>query len=134
PRRGRDRFARHMKVLFVNPGVHAHGGAEQSLLALVEELPRLGVDVHVVSFGPGTLADVLESRGVPNSTLGLPSGFRPGARHGSALSPLAAAARGVPTLLRAIGALAPVIRRERPDIVHSNGLRSHVLLPIMRGK
>jgi glycosyltransferase involved in cell wall biosynthesis len=122
-----------MKVLYVNPGVHAHGGAEQSLLALIDELPGLGVDVHVVSFGPGTLQLALESRRVAHSTLHVSTGFRAGARHGSVLSQLAGAARGVPALLRAMAALAPIIRRERPDVVHSNGLRAHVLLPLVRG-
>ncbi|MBK9180742.1 MAG: glycosyltransferase family 4 protein [Acidimicrobiales bacterium] len=124
-------MTRPLRVLFVNPGTEAQGGAERSLLGLVTGLRAWGVDVMVATGGEGSLVRELLARSIPAHAL--PSGrFRPAARFGGQVGKLTAVALSAPTLARQATELRRLVRAWQPDIVHTNGLRAHVLTPLLR--
>ncbi|MGH2608970.1 MAG: glycosyltransferase, partial [Tepidiformaceae bacterium] len=113
-----------VRVLFVNPG-RAVGGAEESLLLLIEGLRPQGVEAVVALFGDGPFRERLSSLGVATTCVApsrrvLKAGrYRPPGAF--AAVPLIAA--GVPTALR----LAAVARRMGADVIHTNGMKAHLL-------
>lgn len=113
-----------MRVLFVNPG-RAVGGAEESLLLLIEGLRPHGVEPVVALFGDGSFRERLSSLGVATTCVApsrrvLKTGrYRPPGAFAAA--PLVMA--GLPTALR----LAAIARRARADVIHTNGMKAHLL-------
>ncbi|MCB9689600.1 MAG: glycosyltransferase [Alphaproteobacteria bacterium] len=90
-----------MKLLFVVTHL-AYGGAETQVVELCAHFVRRGWEVSLVSLmTPSGLTERLDALGVPWSTLGL--------RRGE-LAP------------RLVTGLARIIRRQRPDVVHSHTL------------
>jgi len=114
---------RTIRVLFVNPGLDL-GGAEQSLLLLLPALRERGVDATVALFGTGPFEQRLMAEQFTTMVLPLSRVVRRGTRYRAAtLQTAAMLAAGVPAALR----LASIIRRERTDIVHTNGAKAHLL-------
>lgn len=113
------------RVLFVNPGREL-GGAEHSLLLLLEALPALGVEPTVAVFGDGPFRSAVARLDVPTVVLNVPERLRRVSRY-TLPSRIAGAgllaASSVPSALR----LAGLARRVRADLLHSNGLKAHVL-------
>jgi glycosyltransferase involved in cell wall biosynthesis len=119
------RIAMRLRVLFVNPGRHL-GGAEQSLLLLLEALRERDVDPTVVVFADGPFAARLVSRNIPVVFLDVPRSVRRASRYRASQSLARTAwlgARSIPGIAR----LAALIRRGEPDLVHTNGLKAHIL-------
>jgi len=119
------------RVLFVNPGREL-GGAEQSLLLLLQGLRARGVEPTVALFGDGPFRQALECLRVPTAALPLPNRLRGTSRY--ALPPRFAGAgalvlQAVPSALR----LAALARRLRADVLHSNGLKAHLLAGLAGG-
>ena len=83
-------------AMHVIGGLH-RGGAEKMLVRTAVGLRELGWRVSVVSLRGGPLADDLETGGVPLRDLALP-------QHG---------------LVTTLKSLAAIVRRERPDVLHS---------------
>jgi glycosyltransferase involved in cell wall biosynthesis len=93
-----------LRVAHVTLGLDV-GGQEKLLVEFARCADRRRFDLHFVSLGGrGVLADDLESHGWPVTTLGEPSGFRPG------------------LVLR----LAHLFRQQRIDIVHTHDERPHI--------
>jgi glycosyltransferase involved in cell wall biosynthesis len=119
-------MAESLRVLFVNPG-RGLGGAELSLLLLIEGLRAQGVDVRLALFADGPFRAVLESRRIPTIKMGVLRPVRRVTRYGSAGGGLLGAAAlgllSLPTVLE----LAALVRRLDVDIVHTNGLKAHLL-------
>jgi glycosyltransferase involved in cell wall biosynthesis len=114
-----------MRVLFVNPG-RGVGGAEESLLLLVEGLRALGVGAAVALFGSGPFQARLSDLGVPTFRVEPPRRVRNAGRYRLPQTSLAAWAlltAGVPTAIR----LAVVARRMKADVIHTNGMKAHLL-------
>jgi len=114
-----------LKVLFVNPGL-AVGGAEQSLLLLVQELQTRGIGPTVALFGHGPFRDRLSTLGVPLVCVTPPRRIRRTGRYGHGARPLgvpALMAAALPTALR----FAAVARRTKADLIHTNGMKAHLL-------
>lgn len=114
-----------MRILFVNPG-RALGGAEQSLLLLVEGLRRHGVEATVALFGDGPFRDQLSALGFSTASVRPPRGVREATRYRLTGGPLQVAgllAAGLPTALR----LAALARRVQADLIHTNGMKAHLL-------
>jgi glycosyltransferase involved in cell wall biosynthesis len=114
-----------VRVLFVNPG-RAVGGAEESLLLLLEGLRAHGVEPAVAVFGGGPFQDRLSLLGVPTISVELPLRVRSAGRYRlprTSLSLLASLAAGFPTAIR----LAVLARRTRADVIHTNGMKGHLL-------
>ncbi len=113
------------RVLFVNAGL-AMGGAEHSLLLLLEGLRAHGVEPTVALFGEGPFATRVASLGVSTACLGPPEFVRGGTRYqagGDSARTGVMVAAGLGTAVR-LGALA---RRVRADLIHTNGLKAHLL-------
>jgi glycosyltransferase involved in cell wall biosynthesis len=113
------------RVLFVNPG-RALGGAEHSLLLLLQGLQSRGVAPTVAVFGDGPFQDRLSALGVPSLILEPPQWVRTAGRYrlrGGALGGAALVAGSLPAALR----LATVARRVKADLIHTNGMKAHLL-------
>lgn len=114
-----------MRILFVNPG-RALGGAEHSLLLLVQELRTRAVEVTVALFGDGPFRDRLATLGVSTVRIEPPQWVRTAGRYRFSGAPIQAAglmAAGLPTVLR----LAALARRVKADLIHTNGMKAHLL-------
>ncbi len=113
-----------LRVLFVNPGRDL-GGAEQSLLLLIEALRSRSVEITVALFGEGPLRARLASLGIGTAILNLPAAVRRTSRYRSLrfLQTAALTVRALPGTL----SLAGLARRVKADIIHSNGLKAHML-------
>jgi glycosyltransferase involved in cell wall biosynthesis len=114
-----------VRVLFVNPG-RGIGGAEESLLVLVDGLRARGVEPTVALFGGGPFQDQLSGLGVPTVRVEPARRVRTAGRYRlpqtslGAFVPLTA---GLPTAVR----LAALARRMGADVIHTNGVKAHVL-------
>jgi glycosyltransferase involved in cell wall biosynthesis len=117
-------ISRALRVLFVNPGRDL-GGAERSLLLLIQSLRKRGVDPTVALFGDGPFAARLASLDIRTVFLEVADVVRRASRYrvqglvGTALLSL----RALPSVVR----LARLARRLGVDVVHTNGLKAHVL-------
>ena len=114
-----------MKVLFVNPGREL-GGAEQSLLLLLDALRRHGVDPMVATFGDGPFSAALLERAVPVAYLSVPAAVRATSRYSdppSRFETLTLAARALP----AVWELARIARAHQSALIHTNGIKAHLL-------
>lgn len=113
-----------MNILFVNPG-RAVGGAEESLLLLVQGLRARGLQAQVALFGDGSFGDWLAGLGVPSICLKPPRSLERAGRY-RPLGPFKSAtvvAAGLPVATR----LALMAWRERADLIHTNGMKAHLL-------
>jgi glycosyltransferase involved in cell wall biosynthesis len=123
-----------VKVVYLNPSAQL-GGAEAALVELLSALrtahPLWSLALVVAAEGP--LVERVRAIDVPVTVLPFPAalarlgdwglGRGPGGRAQMAIALLAAA----PSALRYAARLRGVLRRERPDVVHANGLKMHVL-------
>ncbi|MBL4850389.1 MAG: glycosyltransferase family 4 protein [Planctomycetes bacterium] len=126
-----------MRVAYLNP-VSALGGAERSLLDLIAALAvhDSAFEPHLVCGEEGPLTEAARAQGVETTVLRLPPAL--GQLGDSALRSggLRAALRfaaGAPTAAWAAAdygaSLRDVLRRLRPDWIHSNALKTHLLTP-----
>jgi glycosyltransferase involved in cell wall biosynthesis len=113
-----------LRVLFVNPGRDL-GGAEQSLLLLLEGLRERDVDPTVALFGDGPFAARLVSETFSTVFLDIPDAVRRASRYRASrgLGAAGLAARSLPSVAR----LAGLVRRGGYHLVHTNGLKAHLL-------
>ncbi|MFP2932459.1 glycosyltransferase family 4 protein [Pyxidicoccus sp. 3LG] len=130
-----------MRILFLNP-VGILGGAERALLDLLACLKRqdAGLSLHLFAGTAGPLLDEARALGVDARLLPLPERL-------SALGDSALRGRGPVEAWRFARSLAPTpglladygrsLRREvasvRPDLLHSNGIKTHLLSPFTVG-
>ena len=118
-----------MRVVYLSASGRI-GGAERVLLGLVASLRAAepGWELHVVVAGAGPLADAADALGAVVHALPFPAALGrtgdAGAGSGLALflRLLAACPAGALWLAR----LRRLLRRLRPDVVHSNGFKVHV--------
>ncbi len=124
-----------MTALFLSPSAGL-GGAERVLLAMTAALrdahPQL--PLHVLLLGDGPLAALLQAQGVTTSRLPLPAGV---ARLGDSQFALGVARRkldlceqglaALPGLCGFVRRLRTLVRRVRPALIHSNGIKTHLL-------
>lgn len=114
-----------LRVLFVNPGL-AMGGAEQSLLLLLQGLRAHGVEATIALFGDGPFRDHLASLNVPTVYIRPPGWLRSATRYqmaGASLRVITLALGGLPTTV----SLAALARQTKVDLIHTNGLKAHLL-------
>lgn len=115
-----------MRVLFLSTSGHL-GGAERVLVDMVRATVASGSTAGVLTVEDGPLTAAVAQAGGENVSLPLPDGFgRTGESQGS-LAAMAALAASAPPLLAYSRRLTNAIRSWRPDIVHSNGIKMHVL-------
>ncbi len=113
------------RVLYINPAGYV-GGAEKSLLELVQRLPAEGFQPLVALFAPGPLEEKLRERGIPFRVVPLPPALLGLSRKkgGGTLRRLTA---GLFHLPGATVRLMKLIREEDAAIVHTNGIKAHLL-------
>ncbi|MGE6756590.1 glycosyltransferase family 4 protein [Corallococcus interemptor] len=135
-----------MRILFLNP-VGILGGAERALVDLLACLRTLepGLSLHLIAGTDGPLVETARGLGVDTQVLALPdrlsalgdSGLREQGRAG--LLRFAREVAPTPLLLARYGFdLRRAVRDAAPDLLHSNGIKTHLLsaattgLPIPR--
>ncbi len=117
-----------VKVVFISPGGHAQGGAERSLAALIAGLTERGHEVDVVMLATGDAGTLFRDNGATIAGV-LADELQVAARHASLGRFVVGAAQAAPALARIGLRLRRLVDACAPDIVHSNGFRSHVLSP-----
>ncbi len=123
-----------MSVLFLSPSAGL-GGAERVLLTMTAELRRHapGLPLHAIVLGDGPLNARLEAQGVGMTALPLPAGLarlgdsRLVLGSGGAVALGARAAAALPGLCGWLRHFRAAVRRRQPAIVHSNGIKTHLL-------
>jgi len=124
-----------LKILFLNP-VGTIGGAERVLLDLVASLRGVAqaAELHLVTAADGPLVEGAQSLGVATRVLPLPAALGEmgdsaleGGRLRAALSLMARAPAAAWAACRAARQLRRVVKEVRPDVVHSNGIKCHLL-------
>ena len=119
-----------MRVLFINPGGHANGGAERSLAELTSGLVERGHDVHVALMARGDLATVLRDRGATITGV-VADELQVAPRHANLGRFVTGAVAAAPRIAGIVRGLRRAIDSTQPDVIHSNGFRSHVLSPAL---
>ena len=123
-----------MSVLFLNPTATL-GGAERVLLAMTTALRRHhpALPVHVLTLDEGPLTGMLAAQGIGVTCLPLP---RQLARLGDSQLALGHGAKlelglqgivALPALGGFLRRLRVAVRRVRPTLLHSNGIKTHLL-------
>jgi len=112
-------------VLFVNPGC-ALGGAEHSLLLLLQGVRGRSIEANVAVFGKGPFRDRLSALGIPMMDVALSRWTRAAGRYqlpGGPVGGAALMAGSLPAALRLVAAA----RRIGADVIHTNGMKAHLL-------
>lgn len=113
------------RILFINPAGYI-GGAEKSLIDLVTGLPRDQFECLVVILGSGPLAGELNRRGIETREILLPAAILNLSRSRGRNRWLTLT--GLPFLISpALNRLLRLIREESVDLIHTNGLKAHLL-------
>ena len=120
-----------MRLLFLNP-IGNVGGAERVLLAAVAGVRREWPDaaVRVVMLSEGPLVAAVRALGAEAEVLPLPAALGAlgdSATRGGKPRLLGRAVLGLPALAAFARRLRGVVTRFRPDLVHSNGIKTHLL-------
>lgn len=113
------------RVLFVNPG-RALGGAEHSLLLLLQGVRARSIEANVAIFSKGPFRDRLSALGIPMVEVALPRWTRTAGRYrlpGGPVGGAALMAGSLPAALR----LAAAARRHGAGLIHTNGMKAHLL-------
>ena len=125
-----------MRIVFLNP-TGAPGGGERSLLDLIASLRdcNASIEPHLIACEHGPLAAAASREGATVDVLPMPDVLlRLGDHSGGAgaatrqrILALGHAARAGVAALRFARRLRDAVAAARPDVVHSNGMKTHVL-------
>ncbi|AWM39596.1 Spore coat protein SA [Gemmata obscuriglobus] len=125
-----------MRVLFLSP-VSTLGGAERVLITAVAGVRRAdpSVAVGVLTAGDGPLLAQARALGAEVEAVPVPgalarlgdSQLRSGGKWAGRLALLARTALAAPAGAGYVAALRAAVARFRPDVVHSNGIKTHLL-------
>lgn len=113
------------RVLFVDHETRLSGG-ERDLVDLLRGMPDGAVDAHVAIPGRGALADALEDVGATVHLVHVPEGLRTTSRWELARNPVLPVRLASQTV-GAARAIDAVVSDVRPDVVHTNSMKAHVL-------
>ncbi len=105
------------------------GGAERCLLSMLEGLTARGWSCAVVVAGPGPLPDSLRGLGVEAIALPMPEELLRQTR--SSRQPWSAYIRGAGAATRYYWLLRQYLASRRPAVLHSNGLKMHLLTALL---
>ncbi len=130
-----------MKLLFLN-AVGVIGGAERVLISILSNLKTHCPNLHLILIvlTDGALIETAEKIGVEVIYLPLPqsinrlgdSGFKTRFRVLSKLNLLFQMGQSVPSLLGYLRQLKHTIQQLQPDLIHSNSIKTHLLLAFLR--
>lgn len=129
-----------MRLLFLSP-IGQIGGAERVLLTAVAGVRRADpeVSVRVIALTDGPLVDAVRATGAEAHVVRMPgslsaigdSQLRLAGRWPGRVALLGRAARTVPAGCGLVARLRTAIRRFEPDVVHSNGIKTHLLTRVV---
>lgn len=117
--------------MVVNPGGDRSGGAERSMKLLIRDIVKRGHQVGVVTLKEGDAANSFESQGSEVLANGLQCALDKSQRHGSTCSFLSGALLMLPRGIEVASEIRAIGTAFEADVIHSNGLRTHVLTPLM---
>ena len=119
-----------MRVLFVSPAAEL-GGAERCLLDCIAALhERGGVKTDVLALADGPLLRKARELGAETQVIEAPRSLALLGESGSGSESSSAMLRllsAVPDVVRFLARLRDAIVRARPDVVHTNGMKAHLL-------
>jgi glycosyltransferase involved in cell wall biosynthesis len=117
-----------MRVLLVSPAAQL-GGAERCLLDCVAALRRSSqrLDVGVLSLADGPLLQKAQALGATVQVVEPPPDVAAFGESGLGLAELAGVVLSTPAALRFVLRLRSAIEQARADVVHTNGMKAHLL-------
>ncbi|MCG9891859.1 MAG: glycosyltransferase family 4 protein [Thermosynechococcaceae cyanobacterium MS004] len=130
-----------MRILYVNP-VGEIGGAERVLLTIFATLKQIQptIELHLLLFSNGPLADQSAALGVQVLVLSLPERLN---QSGDSIFKQNRKLLGIsrlfgdltlslPRLVKYLMVLRQTIHQIAPDLIHSNGIKPHLLLSLIQ--
>ncbi|MGG6265128.1 glycosyltransferase family 4 protein [Leptolyngbya sp. AN03gr2] len=125
-----------MRLLFFN-AVGAIGGAERVLLTMIESLQEFDLEIFLIVGTSGELIEAAEKLGVTVICLALPQSINRFGDSGvrsrfSKFKLLLKAGLLLPEFLSYLKQLRRMIQRIQPDLIHSNSIKTHLLLAALR--
>lgn len=124
-----------LRVLFVNP-LSGLGGSERSLLDLLASLCASAPEVEprLLLLADGELAERARALGVPVEIAAVPPALAALGESKASLrefgAELPTLVRSMPTALGYVAKLRGIARELRPRIVHTNGMKAHLLMAL----
>ncbi|MEH2364416.1 glycosyltransferase family 4 protein [Nostoc sp.] len=131
-----------MKIVFVNP-VGVIGGAERSLLTMLATLnTQPNIQLHLIVGTDGALIEQAEKLGVQVTLLKLPeelnqlgdSAFKGNSKAMATFILLLRLVKILPSIGKYLREFGRSLRELKPDLIHSNGIKTHVLTALVRVK
>ncbi|MFQ4146223.1 glycosyltransferase family 4 protein [Chlorogloeopsis sp. ULAP02] len=130
-----------MKIVFVNP-VGAIGGAERSLLTIFAALLNSQPDIqlHLIVGTEGPMIEAAQKLGVQVQLLALPAAvnqlgdsiFKGKNKVVVSLISLLRIIEILPAISKYIWKFRQFLRELKPDLIHSNGIKAHLLVALAR--
>jgi glycosyltransferase involved in cell wall biosynthesis len=131
-----------MRIVFFNP-IGEIGGAERVLLLLLAELGKIDPSLErcLILGGDGPLRSEAERLGVPTEVVSMPKSLAAfgdsdisGGQGGKLriVRTLLRAMVAIPATIAYLVRLRRLLRRHAPDILHSNGIKSHLAAALAR--
>lgn len=130
----------YMKILFVNP-VGIIGGAERVLLTIFSALrtAKPNIQLHLIVGTEGALIKSAQELGVQVTILPLPqevlqlgdSALKGNSRVMAILRLLWRSSTALPVIRRYLGKFRQTIQEINPDLIHSNGIKTHLLTGLL---
>jgi glycosyltransferase involved in cell wall biosynthesis len=114
-------------ILALDPSAHV-GGAELSLLDVLEGLQTRGHSVLLAAPKDGNLLEAAAARNIRTEVWDLPHALRRVGRYTAPLTVFFA----ISGVIRALWSLISLLRMYRADVIYSNGVKCHVLTGILR--
>lgn len=118
-----------MKILYINPGGRAQGGAERSLAELIRGMVARGHEAQVLLMAPGDASRLFSEAGATVVDV-IDDDLAVANRHHGALAFVAGAVKALPSIVSVVRRIRRAARAGDVDLIHSNGFRSHVLTPL----
>jgi glycosyltransferase involved in cell wall biosynthesis len=118
-------------VLFINPGGNAAGGAERSLALLMGGLSERGHELAAITLVEGDAAAAFAAVGATTLANGVGAGLSRARRHGSFGGFLRGSLQSLPETAVTAAKLRALASSFGADVIHTNGLRAHVLTPLL---
>lgn len=115
----------------MNPGGSAAGGAERSLALLIGGLTDRGHELAVATLMEGDAADAFRAVGATVLANGVGKGLSRARRHGSLAGFLRGSLESLPEAAATAATLRGLAASFGADLIHTNGLRAHVLSPLL---
>jgi glycosyltransferase involved in cell wall biosynthesis len=120
-----------MRVVYVSP-MGGLGGAERCLLTAMAAVKRLGHEVRLISCTDGPLVEQARALGAAAEVVPMPAGLAATGESGGVLGGLARGPLLAIAAWRYARRLRGAVDEAHGDVVHSNGLKTHLLLAIAR--